>query len=177
MLGPKYNFEFTDIDKLREIVIEKKNKYNYLFIFSMILLILTLVLSIIFCIFNHRLLCFIFFFFFTTSFIPIHICCNVEEIYNQNKSILDMYNKITELKASDKVSDIRLCYQYGHLEISYFDENDILRKDSYCLNIDKTQLYYYKKQNYLIRGYYDVNKNQYILEIYIPYNTIENKEH
>lgn len=61
MLGPKYNFEFTDIDKLREIVIEKKNKYNYLFIFSMILLILTLVLSIIFGIFNHRFLCFIFF--------------------------------------------------------------------------------------------------------------------
>jgi hypothetical protein len=177
MLRPKYNFEFSDIDKLREIVTEKKNKYNYLFIFSMILLVLTLVLSIIFAIFNHHFLCLMFFFFFTTSFIPIHICCNVEEIYKQNKNILDMYNKITELKASDKVSDIRLCYQYGHLEISYFDENDILRKDSYCLNIDKTQLYYYKKQNYLIRGYYDVNKNQYILEIYIPYDTIENKEH
>ena len=86
-----------------------------------------------------------------------------------------MYNKITELNASGKVSDIRLCYQYGHLEISYFDENDILRKDSYRLNIDKNQLYYYKKQNYLIRGYYDVNKNQYILEIYIPYDTIKNK--
>lgn len=151
MLGPKYNFEFTDIDKLQEIVTEKHKKYNYLSIFSIILLVLTLVLSIIFGIFNHHFLCLMFFFFFTTSFIPIHICCNVEEIYKQNKNILDMYNKITELKAPGKVSDIRLCYQYGHLEISYFDENDILRKDSYRLNIDKNQLYYYKKQNYLIR--------------------------
>lgn len=151
MLGPKYNFEFTDIDKLQEIVTEKHKKYNYLYIFSIILLVLTLVLSIIFGIFNHHFLCLMFFFFFTTSFIPIHICCNVEEIYKQNKNILDMYNKITELKAPGKVSDIRLCYQYGHLEISYFDKNDILRKDSYRLNIDKNQLYYYKKQNYLIR--------------------------
>lgn len=175
MLEPKYNFEFTDIDKLQEIVTEKHKEYNYLFIFSMILFILSIILCFIFAILNHHVLCFIFFFLLITSFIPIHICCNVEEIYNQNKSILDMYNKITELKAPGKVSDIRLCYQYGHLEISYFDENDILRKDSYCLNIDKTQLYYYKKQSYLIRGYYDINKNQYILEIYIPYDTIKNK--
>lgn len=66
MLGPKYNFEFTDIDKLQEIVTKKHKKYNYLYIFSMILLVLTLVLSIIiiFGIFNHRFLCFIFFFSF-----------------------------------------------------------------------------------------------------------------
>lgn len=177
MLGPKYNFEFTDIDKLREIIADKHKQYNYLYIFSMILFILSIILCIIFAILNSHVLCFIFFFLFTTSFIPIYICCNGEEIYKQNKNILDMYNKITELNASDKVSDIRLCYQYGHLEISYFDENDILRKDSYRLNIDKNQLYYYKKQNYLIRGYYDINKNQYILEIYIPYDTIKNKEH
>ena len=60
MLGPKYNFEFTDIDKLQEIVAEKHKEYNYLFIFSMILLVLTLVLSIIFGIFNHHFLCLMF---------------------------------------------------------------------------------------------------------------------
>ena len=31
MLGSKYNFEFTDIDKLQEIVTEKHKKYNYLY--------------------------------------------------------------------------------------------------------------------------------------------------
>lgn len=36
MLGSKYNFEFTDIDKLQEIVTEKHKKYNYLYIFSII---------------------------------------------------------------------------------------------------------------------------------------------
>lgn len=171
MLEPKYNFEFNDIDKLQEIIADKHKQYNHLYIFSTIFFILSIILCIIFAILNHHVLCFIFFFLFTTSFIPIHICCNVEEIYKQNKNILDIYDKITELKASCQISDIMLYYEYGYLKISYFDKNDILRKGSYRLNIDKNQLYYYKKQNYLFKGYYDVNKNQYILEIYIPYDT------
>lgn len=179
MLESKYNFEFTDIDKLREIVANKHKKYNYLFIFSMILFIVSSILCIISIILNHSAIKFpdfIFFFFFAASFIPIHICCNVEGIYKQNKNILDIYDKITELKVSHQISDIMLHYIHGYLEISYFDKNDILRKNSYRLNIDKAQLYYYKKQNYLFKGYYDVNKNQYILEIYIPYDTIKSEQ-
>lgn len=82
MLEPKYNFEFTDIDKLREIIADKHKQYNYLCIFSMILFILSIILCIIFAILNSHVLCFTFFFLFTTSFISIHICCNVYKNHN-----------------------------------------------------------------------------------------------